>query len=296
MVCHVGSGPHANGEFCYEKAAARNQRDAGHRRSRLRRRLAGAAAAARRGARSRIYLEQLLPRGERWLRLGQKDITDPIELVQDTISGLNGLGLPPTSPLTTTGLSPKGWVLGGQFGCDYQFAGSGWVVGFEGAATGGNLKSQTYVGLPLDPDVTGGLLPGNSALVSARMDFIPSGTFRLGYAWDRVLLYVKGGAAGASDKFEVLGIFTPVSNATPFDFQGLGLRVGWTAGAGVEWAFYENWSVKVEYDYYGFGHSTVLMSESNLGLVGARGRQAERADGQARPERPHVVIEVVRER
>jgi outer membrane immunogenic protein len=197
----------------------------------------------------------------------KKDITDPIELVQDTISGLNGLGLPPTSPLTTTSLSPKGWMLGGQFGCDYQFAGSSWVVGFEGAAIGGNLKSQTYVGLPLDPDVTGGLLPGNSALVSARMDFIPSGTFRLGYAWDRVLLYVKGGAAGASDKFEVLGIFTPVSNATPFDFQGLGLRVGWTAGAGVEWAFYENWSVKVEYDYYGFGHSTVLMSESNLGLA-----------------------------
>jgi outer membrane immunogenic protein len=196
----------------------------------------------------------------------KKDITDPIELVQDTISGLNGLGLPPTSPLTTTGLSPKGWVLGGQFGCDYQFAGSGWVVGFEGAATGANLKSQTYVGLPLDPDVTGGLLPGNSALVSARMDFIPSGTFRLGYAWDRVLLYVKGGAAGASDRFEVLGIFTPVSNPTPFDFQGLGLRVGWTAGGGVEWAFYENWSVKVEYDYYGFGHSTVLMSDSNLGL------------------------------
>jgi outer membrane immunogenic protein len=196
----------------------------------------------------------------------KKDITDPIELVQDTISGLNGLGLPPTSPLTTTGLSPKGWVLGGQFGCDYQFAGSGWVVGFEGAATGANLKSQTYVGLPLDPDVTGGLLPGNSALVSARMDFIPSGTFRLGYAWDRVLLYVKGGAAGVSDKFEVLGIFTPVSNATPFDFQGLGLRVGWTAGGGVEWAFYENWSVKVEYDYYGFGHGTVLMSDSNLGL------------------------------
>ena len=196
----------------------------------------------------------------------KKDITDPIELVQDTISGLNGLGLPPTSPLTTTGLSPKGWVLGGQFGCDYQFAGSGWVVGFEGAATGANLKNQTYVGLPLDPDVTGGLLPGNSALVSARMDFIPSGTFRLGYAWDRVLLYVKGGAAGASDKFEVLGIFTPVSNPTPFDFQGLGLRVGWTAGGGVEWAFYENWSVKVEYDYYGFGHSTVLMSDSNLGL------------------------------
>ena len=195
----------------------------------------------------------------------RKDINDPVELVQDLLNGAGGLGLPPT-PLTTTSLNLKGWVMGGQFGCDYQFAGSSWVVGFEGAATGASMKNQTYAGLPLDPDVTGGLVAGNAALVSARLDFIPSGTLRVGYAWDRLLLYVKGGAAGASDKFEVLGIFTPVSNPTPFDFQGLGLRVGWTAGAGIEWAFYENWSVKVEYDYYGFGHNSVLMSDSNLGL------------------------------
>jgi outer membrane immunogenic protein len=193
------------------------------------------------------------------------DITDPSELVQDLLNGSLGLGLPPTS-LTTTSLSLKGWVLGGQFGCDYQFAGSGWVVGFEGAAIGANLKNQTFAGLPLDPDIAAGLIPGNAAVVTARMDFIPSGTLRLGYAWDRVLLYVKGGAAGASDKYSVLGVFTPVSNPTQFNFQGLDLRVGWTAGAGVEWAFWENWSVKVEYDYFGFGHNTVLMSDSNLGL------------------------------
>jgi len=190
-----------------------------------------------------------------------KDITDPVELVQDLLNGAGGLGLPPTSPLTPLGLTPKGFVAGGQFGCDYQFAGSSWVVGFEGAAIGGNLKNDTVVGLPLDPDV-----PGNPAFVSARMDFIPSGTVRVGYAWDRVLLYAKGGGAGASDKYQVLGVFTPISNATPFNFQGLDLRMGWTVGAGVEWAFWEDWSVKVEYDYYGFGHHSVLMSDSNLGL------------------------------
>jgi outer membrane immunogenic protein len=196
--------------------------------------------------------------GYGWAR---KDITDPIELVQDLMNGAFALGLPPTSPLTKVGLSPKGYVLGGQFGCDYQFAGSNWVIGFEGAATGGNLKNERYVGLPLDPD-----LPGNPALVTARMDFIPSGTVRLGYAWDRVLLYVKGGAAGVSDKYSVLGVFTPITNPTPFNFQGLDLRIGWTAGAGIEWAFCEDWSVKVEYDYYDFGHYSVLMSDSNLGL------------------------------
>jgi len=30
----------------------------------------------------------------------------------------------------------------------------------------------------------------------------------------------------------------------------------------VEWAFYEDWSVKVEYEYYNFGHQSVLMTDS----------------------------------
>ena len=36
-------------------------------------------------------------------------------------------------------------------------------------------------------------------------------------------------------------------------------RIGWTAGAGVEWAFTPEWSVKLEYDYYGFGTKSVLL-------------------------------------
>jgi outer membrane immunogenic protein len=270
MVCHVGSAAHAKGESAVMKklliATAVTSLLT----------IVGPAVAADWPVRplppavvipvftwSSCYLGGSFGYG--W---AHKDITDPIELVQDLLNGAGGLGLPPTSPLTTLRLTPKGYVLGGQFGCDHQFAGSNWVIGFEGAAIGGNLKNERFVGLPLDPDVTAGLIPGNPALVSARMDFIPSGTVRVGYAWDRVLLYVKGGAAGASDKYQILGIFTPISAATPFNFQGLDLRVGWTAGAGLEWAFCEDWSVKVEYDYYGFGHYSVLMSDSNLGVAG----------------------------
>ena len=191
----------------------------------------------------------------------QKDMTDPAELVQDLI------GAPVTGNLTpalsTTGINLKGYIIGGQFGCDHQFAGSNWVVGFEGAATGGNIRGETHVGLPLDPDI-----PGNPAVVSARTDFLPSGTVRLGYAWDRWLLYAKTGAAGASDVYSVVGVFFPLSTPTPFNFQGTDLRIGWTAGAGLEWAFCEDWSVRVEYDYYGFGHKAVLMTDSNSGVFG----------------------------
>jgi outer membrane immunogenic protein len=100
------------------------------------------------------------------------------------------------------------------------------------------------------------------------MDFLASGTLRVGYALDHWLLYAKGGAAGASDRYSISGVFSPITTPTPFDFQGTDLRVGWTAGAGVEWAFCEDWSLKVEYDYYNFGHKAALMSESTLGLSG----------------------------
>ena len=40
------------------------------------------------------------------------------------------------------------------------------------------------------------------------------------------------------------------------------MRTGWTAGAGVEWAFTNDWSARLEYDYYDFGRSNVLMSDA----------------------------------
>ena len=65
--------------------------------------------------------------GGGWAR---KDITDPVELVQNSFAGA-----PVTAGVTTAHISPSGAVIGGQFGCDYQFA-SNWVGGVEGAASG----------------------------------------------------------------------------------------------------------------------------------------------------------------
>jgi outer membrane immunogenic protein len=125
------------------------------------------------------------------------------------------------------------------------------VVGIEGAASGSTMKGSTTVQLPLGN-------PGDTALVTARTDFIPSVTARVGYAIDRVLLYAKGGVAWAGDKYTVTGAFA----GTGFGFEGLDVRTGWTAGGGVEWAFSRHWSASVEYDYYQFGRGNVLMSDS----------------------------------
>src|ERR1700682_6023807 len=90
-----------------------------------------------------------------------KDITDPVQLVQDSF-----LGPGTTTGITTVSPSPSGVVIGGQIGCDYQFA-SSWVVGIEGAASGSTMKNSRTVGLPLgNPDI---------APVKARVQFLLSG-------------------------------------------------------------------------------------------------------------------------
>ncbi len=48
-----------------------------------------------------------------------------------------------TTGVTTASTSPTGAVIGGQIGCDYQFA-SSMVVGIEGSASGSTMKGSTY--------------------------------------------------------------------------------------------------------------------------------------------------------
>ena len=179
-----------------------------------------------------------------------KDITDPVQLVQDSFAGA-----PITTGVTTVSPSPTGAVIGGQIGCDYELA-SSWVIGIEGAASGSTMKDSKTVALPLgNPD---------SALVKARVEFLSSVTARIGYAFDNVLLYGRGGVALAQDRYNVIGSFL----GTPFNFEGADNRIGWTAGGGVEWAFSQHWSTSLEYDHYAFGHSRILMSDPINTLAG----------------------------
>jgi len=179
--------------------------------------------------------------GGGWAR---KDVSDPAQLVQDAFAGTAV-----TTGSTTANVAATGVVGGGQFGCDYQFA-SNWVAGIEGAASSSNLRGSAVVGLPLGSF-------GDHARLTGSTDFIPSVTGRIGFALDRFLFYAKGGVAWAEDKYTIAGIF----QGTGFDFEGLDMRTGWTAGAGMEWAFYRHWSARVEYDYYQFGTASIPMSD-----------------------------------
>jgi outer membrane immunogenic protein len=177
-----------------------------------------------------------------------KSATDPVALVQ---------GAPSPTGVATVNPNPDGFIIGGQIGCDYQFP-SRWVIGLEGAVSASTIKGSVTTALPLGN-------PGEQANVRASVDLIPSITGRVGYAWDRWLLYAKGGVAWASDSYSVVGNFT----GAPFDFTGNGLRTGWTVGAGVEKAIWDHWSVRLEYDYYDFGSSSIAMVDNVSGASGA---------------------------
>ena len=107
--------------------------------------------------------------------------------------------------------------------------------------------------------------------MSARTDDIASITGRVGYAWDKVLVYGKGGAAYAHDKYSsnnagaINNAVFGCGGAAPPDcaVAGSADRWGWTAGIGLEWAFATNWSAMIEYDHYGFDTKTISMVVTN---------------------------------
>jgi opacity protein-like surface antigen len=188
---------------------------------------------------------------------GSKDMTDPVALVQDTLNGT-----PVTAGITTVTTNPTGAVIGGEIGCDYQFAGNA-VIGIEGTASGTTMRGSSFVGLP---SATAAGFPSEFALVQANNDFLASVTGRIGYAFDTVLLYGRGGFAVAGDKYDVSG--GDFAGLGPFHFQGADNRYGWVVGGGVDWAFTPHWSMNVEYDFYHFGSGGILMTDQFSSLTG----------------------------
>jgi len=176
---------------------------------------------------------------------GKKDLTDTVGILSSLQGGFSAANL-----------DVSGYMVGGQVGCDYQFAPS-WVVGIEGAASGGNISKTTTF-------TTTSLAPGDDiSTFRSTTDFLASITGRIGYAFDRWLVYGKGGVALVGDRYHVDDL------DGNFFFDATENRIGWTAGAGIEWAFTPEWSVKLEYNYYGFGTKSVLLEDTTIAMINA---------------------------
>jgi outer membrane immunogenic protein len=146
-------------------------------------------------------------------------------------------------PVADYGSSPNGVVGGGQIGCNYQ-SGS-FVIGLEGEGWWSGMKATTTVVGPGED-----ALPDVHTLQSKNL-WDADLAVRLGIASDRTLFYVKGG--GAYGRFQ----YTFQDAADFHNFDVSTNRFGWIVGGGIEYAFLQNWTAKLEYDYLFFGTNSV---------------------------------------
>lgn len=147
---------------------------------------------------------------------------------------------------TSVGTNPKGFMGGGQFGCDQQLA-SNWLIGLQGEFNGSGARDDHTIFPPF---------PFESETQITKIDWFASAAARLGFASGPWLLYGKGGAAWVEDHLQNSGALS----SSFYDFSARVTHAGWTVGAGVEYAFLPHWSAVFEYAYYDFGTKTVTLS------------------------------------
>ena len=169
-----------------------------------------------------------------------------------------------TVPFNLAGNNNGGFIGGGQVGYNYQFA-SSFVVGLE-ADIQGVASSNSFTS-----GFGAGFVPANDLGVtfmnaSRRLDYLGTVRGRVGWLFTpTLLLYGTGGLAYGGVNLttslmsaELLGAAFVATDGVGFGAAAFSdTRVGWTAGGGVEWMFWPNWSAKVEYLYYDLGSVTL---------------------------------------
>jgi|HubBroStandDraft_1064217.scaffolds.fasta_scaffold153366_1 outer membrane immunogenic protein len=140
----------------------------------------------------------------------------------------------PPGAIATGNFNTNGWLAGGTVGGNVQWGAA--VLGIEGDWDWANINGTS--GVPF------GCVPGGC---ETKANWLATVRGRAGWAIDRVLLFGTGGAA-----------FAPVQAGFPVAGTGFSstTQVGWTAGAGLEFAFAPNWTAKAEYLYADLGNST----------------------------------------
>jgi outer membrane immunogenic protein len=141
--------------------------------------------------------------------------------------GLNGGGAFGSSNWDSTGSRDvSGGLVGATVGYNYQFGQV--VAGVEGDIDWSDINGSTTNGCP------GSCKTTNTWLSTVRG--------RLGYAADRFMPFVTGGAAFGDIQASGAGFGTTSNN-----------NAGWTLGGGLEAALTANWTAKVEYLYVDLG-------------------------------------------
>ncbi len=146
-----------------------------------------------------------------------------------------------TDPAITASSGSFGGVIGGvQAGYNVQLS-SGIVLGAEADITFPNYLASNSIAA---------LLATPRSDVVEQLDYAGSLRGRIGYASGHWLAYATGGLAWAGERF----VNTPAIGS---EEKELNVRLGWAAGAGVEYAFAPHWSLRLEYLYSRFEQADI---------------------------------------
>ena len=157
----------------------------------------------------------------------------------------------------------QGFLGGGTIGGNYQLG--SFVFGVEGDGDWTNLSGNSGAGC----GAIGALVTASNPSFNceAKNDWLATARGRVGYAFDRILVYGTGGAAFGDVQAGLNGTGAPIgtigtgtklapsgtSGATTNFNSNSATQTGWTAGAGVEAAIAPHWTVKLEYLFVDLG-------------------------------------------
>lgn len=149
--------------------------------------------------------------------------------------------------------SPNGFVGGVQAGYNWQ----------TGNIVLGGEAEVGYMGLKKTSAQPG--YPDTFARVDD--DFYGALTARLGYAMDRTMIYAKGGGAYHFGDFKIYDNCNTGACGSGLMSGKEKIGAGFVVGAGVEHAFTDNVTARIEYNYFDFGKATITGEHVN-GSVG----------------------------
>lgn len=136
--------------------------------------------------------------------------------------------------------------------------------GLFGVNVGYNYQLSNNIVLGIEADIAfSGLsnsYTSNGLTVGSKLNSLGTVRGRIGYAFDRALVYGTGGFAYGHVENSAFDASNPSYNANTS-----GTMTGWTVGGGLEYAFTNNWTVRVEALYVDLGTKSGFYPEGSSG-------------------------------
>jgi outer membrane immunogenic protein len=150
---------------------------------------------------------------------------------------------------------PRGVIGGGQIGYNWTLTPQ-WVGGLVADFQGSGIR-----GSQINTVTPTGFVTSNQTN-SEQIDWFGTVRAKLGYAQNNWLLYGTGGLAYG--RVATSGSFVAPTAGLNFTGSNNTTKIGWAAGAGLDYGLTSNWIVGVEYLYVDLGHVSYIEAQPAL--------------------------------